>query len=185
MKDSGLREIIPLICTAAIWGQYPVFWRPEFPQGSPQGVTVFWWLLDGGYSFPCWVSSGLTGSHWRAAIADDYGIFVSWCGRRYSISHQGLWSPEVSWARWKHLKIFTLMLGNKEGQDSEKRPVRRHCLVWGTRARVTGDSWKIPRTTLGSSSGQDRTTIREAAGLHRSRALPVQLDSWRGHLWGR
>lgn len=29
------------------------------------------------------------------------------------------------------------MLGNKEGQDSEKRLVGRHCLVWGTRARVT------------------------------------------------
>ena len=25
MQESGLTEIIPLICTSAIWGQYPVF----------------------------------------------------------------------------------------------------------------------------------------------------------------
>ena len=70
------------------------------------------------------------------------------------------------------------MLGNKEGQDSEKRPTGRHCLVWGTTARVMGDSWKFPRTTLGSSLGLYRTMIREAAGLHVSRVLPVQVDSW-------
>lgn len=70
------------------------------------------------------------------------------------------------------------MLGNKEGQDSEKRPMGRHCLVWGTTARVMGDSWKFPRTTLGSSLGLYRTMIREAAGLHVRRGLPVQLDSW-------
>ena len=36
---SGLIEIIPLVCTSAIRGQYPVFSHPE----SPQGV-----LLGGG-----------------------------------------------------------------------------------------------------------------------------------------
>ena len=42
MQESGLTETIPLICTSAIWGQYPVFshpgilcFLPEFPQGSP------------------------------------------------------------------------------------------------------------------------------------------------------
>ena len=40
MQESGLTEIIPLICTSAIWGQYPVFSHPGFPQGSlaPLGV---------------------------------------------------------------------------------------------------------------------------------------------------
>ena len=31
---SGLIKIIPLICTLAIWGQYPVFSHPESPQGT-------------------------------------------------------------------------------------------------------------------------------------------------------
>ena len=31
---SGLIEIIPLICTSAIWGQYPVFSYSEYPQGA-------------------------------------------------------------------------------------------------------------------------------------------------------
>ena len=34
MQESELTEIIPLICSSAIWGQYPVFSYPEFPQGS-------------------------------------------------------------------------------------------------------------------------------------------------------
>ena len=49
MQESGLTEIIPFIRTSAIWGQYPVFSYPEFPQGSPT-------------------------HHWWAAIPDDCGI---------------------------------------------------------------------------------------------------------------
>ena len=30
---SGLTELIPLICISALWGQYPGFSHPEFPQG--------------------------------------------------------------------------------------------------------------------------------------------------------
>ena len=37
MQESGLAEIIPLMCSSAIWGQYPVFSHPEFPQGSLSG----------------------------------------------------------------------------------------------------------------------------------------------------
>ena len=51
MQESGLTEIIPLTGTLAIWGQYPVFSHPEFPQGSPEGVAAVWWLLNGRYSF--------------------------------------------------------------------------------------------------------------------------------------
>ena len=40
MQEPGLTEIIPLICTSATWGQYPVFSCPELPQGSPQGVAA-------------------------------------------------------------------------------------------------------------------------------------------------
>ena len=41
MQKSGLTEIIPLIRISAIWGQYPGFAQPEFPQGSPFGVAAF------------------------------------------------------------------------------------------------------------------------------------------------
>ena len=42
-SDSGLPEIIPLICTLAIWGQCTVLSHPESPQGSPLG----WLSADG------------------------------------------------------------------------------------------------------------------------------------------
>ena len=34
MQESGLTEIIPLICTSLIQGQYPMFSNPESPQVS-------------------------------------------------------------------------------------------------------------------------------------------------------
>ena len=40
MQESGLTEIIPLICTSAIWGQYPVFSHPESPQGALSGMAA-------------------------------------------------------------------------------------------------------------------------------------------------
>ena len=43
MQEPGLTEIIPLICTLNIWGQYPVYSHPEFPQGTlaePGGAAV-------------------------------------------------------------------------------------------------------------------------------------------------
>ena len=40
MQEFGLTEIIPLIYTSAVWGQYPVFSHPEFPQGAPWGVAA-------------------------------------------------------------------------------------------------------------------------------------------------
>ena len=44
------------------------------------------WVLDGRYSFLSWVSSGLTSSHWRAAVTDGCVILVYCHGRKYSIS---------------------------------------------------------------------------------------------------
>ena len=40
MQESGLTEIIPLICTSTIWGQHPVLSHPESPQGAPSGVAA-------------------------------------------------------------------------------------------------------------------------------------------------
>ena len=52
VQESGLTEILPFVCISAVRGQYPVFSHPEFPQGSPWGVAVVCWLVDGGiFSF--------------------------------------------------------------------------------------------------------------------------------------
>ena len=43
-QESGLTEIIPLICTSAVWDQYPMFSHPVFSQGSFLGE----WLQSAG-----------------------------------------------------------------------------------------------------------------------------------------
>ena len=42
MKESGLTEIIPLVCTSGIWGQHPVLSHPEFPQGARWRASCFY-----------------------------------------------------------------------------------------------------------------------------------------------
>ena len=39
MQESGLTEIIPLMCTLAIYGQYLVLSHPESPQGTQLGAS--------------------------------------------------------------------------------------------------------------------------------------------------
>ena len=40
MQESGLIEIIPLICSLTLLGQYPIFLHPESPQGAQLGVAA-------------------------------------------------------------------------------------------------------------------------------------------------
>ena len=40
MPESGLSEIIPLMCNSAIYGQYPVFSHPQSPQGAELGINA-------------------------------------------------------------------------------------------------------------------------------------------------
>ena len=42
MQESGLTEIVPLICTSAICGQHPVVSHPESPWGTSltDGLTM-------------------------------------------------------------------------------------------------------------------------------------------------
>ena len=57
IQESGLTEIIPLICTSSIWGQYPVFSHLESTYCALSGVAAAvprWQNL-----FPSWVTSGL------------------------------------------------------------------------------------------------------------------------------
>ena len=49
-QESGLTEVIPLICTSVIWGQFSVFSHPEYSLGSSWGVVAARWLLGGTYS---------------------------------------------------------------------------------------------------------------------------------------
>lgn len=39
MQGSGLSEIIPLLQSSAIWGQYLVLPYPESPEGAPSGLA--------------------------------------------------------------------------------------------------------------------------------------------------
>lgn len=40
MQEAGLTEIIPLICTSALFCQYSLFSQPELPQSSPLQVAA-------------------------------------------------------------------------------------------------------------------------------------------------
>ena len=40
MQESGVIEIIPFVCTSALWGQFPVFLHPESPQGAQLGTAA-------------------------------------------------------------------------------------------------------------------------------------------------
>ena len=40
IQESGLIEIIPLICILTIQGQYPTFLHPESPRGAQLGMAA-------------------------------------------------------------------------------------------------------------------------------------------------
>ena len=50
MQESGLTEVIPLLCTSAVCRQYPVLSHPESPEGGciVRGSCSIW-LLGGGH----------------------------------------------------------------------------------------------------------------------------------------
>ena len=75
MQESGLTEIITLICTSAIWGQYPVFSHPEFPQGASLGVAAVSDELTMSIQFPFWVPSGHT---IQKGDVDDIQNLMAW-----------------------------------------------------------------------------------------------------------
>ena len=72
LTESSLRYVLQLSGTSVL------FSHPEFPRGSPCGMAAVWCRLDDRYSLLSWVSSGFTGSLWRASVADDYDILVYW-----------------------------------------------------------------------------------------------------------
>lgn len=46
MQESRLTEVIPLVCTSAIWGENPVLSHSKSPRDAPSGVlqqlTISW-----------------------------------------------------------------------------------------------------------------------------------------------
>ena len=46
LENSRLIEIMPLMCTSALWGQDPRLSHPESPQGAPLGGGWGGWRLD-------------------------------------------------------------------------------------------------------------------------------------------
>ena len=90
MQRSGLTEIIPLMCTSAVWGQHPVFSHPESLQGAPLGWLQ--WLraclhpdLPQGSSSRSLKSGGLMTA----------ASLVYWCGGNILV-HRSCSSPETS-----------------------------------------------------------------------------------------
>ena len=85
MHESGLTEVIPLMCTSAIWGQCPAFLHAEPPQGSPSRVTVVtWWLQHPLFTDN---SSNIFLFHWYLQRARSCGYVFPWEKRH---------SPQVS-----------------------------------------------------------------------------------------
>ena len=70
MQESGLSEIIPLLCVSAVWGRRPVLSHPESPQGAQlRGASGAEGLMAGILP-PSWVPSGLT--------FGDYCYVIAW-----------------------------------------------------------------------------------------------------------
>lgn len=66
VQEPGLVEIIPLIWTSTIYGQYPVLYHPE-----PLKVHYWGWLLGGQAACwsPSWDPSGLTAAVAQGLVA--------------------------------------------------------------------------------------------------------------------
>ena len=75
IQESGLNEIIPVICISAICGQYPVLHILSFLSahtGSGCNLTA----VRSQAFFPFSGALRLRKSHWRAGIADECGILI-------------------------------------------------------------------------------------------------------------
>ena len=136
MQESGLTEIIPFLCTSAIWGQYLVLFTSWVPQCSAWGVAAIWWPLCLRYFSLSWVPLGLRNSHLETGNPDDCDILADWHGRKYAISQVGslVWEDPTCrratqpvhpsyWARARQLlkpEHLEPMLHNKRSHRNEK-----------------------------------------------------------------
>ena len=84
MQESGLIEIILLICTSVVWGWYPCFLILSLRASE----GIIWggcssWLVGGGH--PVSLLSLLWAHHWVAVMCwiDGWTSFVYWYGRQH------------------------------------------------------------------------------------------------------
>ena len=90
LQKSGLTEIIPLICTLALWGQGPVLSHLTSPQGAPSGVAaVAGGLIShhhgdkmAGIVSPSWVPLGLSSPSGQLEC-DGRNILIYWRSRQH------------------------------------------------------------------------------------------------------
>ena len=75
MQESGLSEIIPLLCNIVICGRYPVFSHPESSQGAELGVNATAEGLAVGSPF------GATLSSLKAHHLGGYDVMAWWLQR--------------------------------------------------------------------------------------------------------
>ena len=114
-----LTGLIPVTCTSAIQGRYPVFSPPDFPRGTLGTgchlmaarwqvfvVCLFCFLQ---VFFPSWVPSGLTNSPLEAAAITDACDMLCWLIRRqYFISH--IWKYNDRLTLFHRSMILCLLL---------------------------------------------------------------------------
>ena len=134
MQESGLTEIIPLICTSAIWGQCPVFPHPEFPQGCSL-MAAGWQVF-----FPSWVPSGLTSSQSvEATTADGCGILCS-------LIWQGIFHfSSVSWSHCFFRPLMSFCVGEHDTRTLTKQKLSHFPLpvsVWEADVKKDSAGWK-------------------------------------------
>ena len=77
MQESGFTEIIPWICTSAIWGRCPVVFESWASLGLTVGSGGSLMVAKCQVFFAFLWTLRTHGSHWRAVIMGDCDILVS------------------------------------------------------------------------------------------------------------
>ena len=135
MQESGLTEIIPLLCISAIWGQDPVLSHPETPQGvTHRGVAAAAaarWCAScfprGGCNvMPWWLQHPLLTAKARRCFSfpistqlDSWGIDITgvclWCASWHPVGVQETWallSLPSPWAPHELNDLIVTILGS-------------------------------------------------------------------------
>ena len=136
IQETGLTEIIPLISTSVIWGQYPMFSHPKFPQGSlGSGCSLMVARQQVFFSFLSFLRAHQLTVLWLRSLMTVTSLVYRY-GRQYSIYQQTLFTKvrkginqfrEVLFAKLQHsLQVATSME------------------IFVTKARTKWESNKIP-----------------------------------------
>ena len=150
MQESGLSEIIPLICTSLIWGQYPVFSHPECPQSSPWEVTAVWWLLDSRYSFLSEFPQGSPAHHpwWLQSLMIVTCSFTEFAGNNPFLTGLApVFTPYTSNLCPYHLKTINVINLKKNEKETQRKWKQTHNLseINDCVKTLTSGSFELPQ----------------------------------------